>query len=264
MRVSGIAVVAAFGLLGTTGCSIARVSTVPPAPVLITAITWNTHSGQGDLARLVADLERGHLSPRPRAYVLLLQEAAMDELAAIAAPRGWSVCFAAVRGTDDRARGNAIVSSVVLTDPRVVPLPRVRQSRTAATARVEIAGQPLFVASVHLENRVSWWRGGLLSDTARHQQAEGLLRALPADSPGILGGDLNTWLGPNEPAWRALAGRFADTPDWPGSPTFGNRLVLDHVLMDLPEGWRVTRKVLADDYGSDHHPVMAIVSGLGG
>ena len=263
MRVCGSVVIATLALLGTTGCSTARVSTVPAAPVLITVIAWNTHSGQGDLSRLVSDLERGNLSPRPRAYVLLLQEAAMDELTAIAAPRGWSVCFAAVRGSDDRPRGNAIVSSVALTEPRVVPLPRVRQTRTAATARTEIAGQSLFLASVHFENRVSWWRGGLLSDTGRHQQAEGLLRALPIDSPGILGGDLNTWLGPNEPAWRALAGRFADTPDWPGSPTFANRLVLDHVLMDLPDGWRVTRRVLADDYGSDHHPVMAVVSGSG-
>jgi endonuclease/exonuclease/phosphatase family metal-dependent hydrolase len=224
-------------------------------------ITWNTHSGQGDLSRLVADLERGDPLRRRSVYLLLLQETAMDELAAIAAPRGWCFFLAAVRGTDERPRGNAIVSSVALADPRVVPLPRVRQSRTAAMARIEIAGQALFVASVHLENRVSWWRGGLLSDTARHQQAEGLLRALPADGPGILGGDLNTWLGPNEPAWRALAARFADTPDWPRSPTFANRLVLDHVLMELPEGWRVTRTVLPDDYGSDHHPVMAEVFG---
>jgi endonuclease/exonuclease/phosphatase family metal-dependent hydrolase len=261
MRVSVTAVVWFLGVIGTTGCSTVRVATVPPGPALITAITWNTHGGRGDLSRLVADLERGDVFPQPRAYVLLLQEAAMDELTAIAAPRQWSVCFAAVRGTGDRPRGNAIVSSVVLTDPRVVPLPRVRQSRTAATARVEVAGQALFVASVHLENRVSWWRGGMFSDTARHQQAEGLLRALPADSPGILGGDLNTWLGPNEPAWRALVLRFADTPDWPGLPTFRNRLVLDHLLMDLPDGWRMTRRVLADDYGSDHRPVLAMVFG---
>jgi len=254
-------VVAVLGLLGTSGCAAARVSAVPAAPALITAITWNTHSGEGDLSRLVADLERGNLSPRPRAYLLLLQETTSEELAAIAAPRGWSVSFAAVRGTDDHPRGNGIVSSVALTDRRVVPLPRVRQSRTAVTARIEIAGQPLFVASVHLENRVSWWRGGLLSDTGRQRQAEGLLHALPPNSPGILGGDLNTWLGPNEPAWRALADRFADTPRWPASPTFRNRLVLDHVLIDLPDGWRVTRQVLEDDYESDHHPVMATVFG---
>ncbi len=259
MRVGVTAVVAALGLLGTTGCSTARISTVPSAPALITAIAWNTHSGVGDLSRLASDLDRGILaSPTAQVSLLFLQEVTAAEVESIARPRGWATAFVQVRGGDG-GRGNAIVSSVSLTDRRAVPLRRVRQSRAAVTARVDIAGQELFVASVHLENRVSWWRGGLLSDTARHEQAEGLLRALPADSPGILGGDLNTWLGPNEPAWRALARRFANTSRWPGSPTFGNRLVLDHVLMDLPGGWRVTRRVLADDYGSDHHPVMAQV-----
>jgi endonuclease/exonuclease/phosphatase family metal-dependent hydrolase len=261
MRVGVTAVVAALGLLGTTGCSTARVSSVPAAPALITAITWNTHSGRGDISRLASDLDRGTLaSPAAQVSLLFLQEVTAAELEDIARPRGWATAFVQVR-SDDSRRGNAIVSSVALTDRRAVPLPRVRQSRAAVTARVEIAGRELFVASVHLENRVSWWRGGLLSDTARHEQAEGLLRALPADGPGILGGDLNTWLCPNEPAWRALARRFADTPGWPGSPTFGNRLVLDHVLMDLPEGWRAARRVLADDYGSDHHPVLALVFG---
>lgn len=253
--------VAALLLIVTSACAPTVVDTNPSSRVVVTAVTWNTHGGRGDLSRLVADLERGHFSPRPDAYLLLLQETAEDELDAVAAPRRWSSCFVAIRGVDGRVRGNAVLSSVALRHPRVVPLPRERQSRAAATARIDIAGHELFVASVHLENRVGWWRGGLLSDTARDHQVDGLLRALPADAPGILGGDLNTWLGPSEPAWRALARRFADTPDWPRSPTFRNRLVLDHLLMDLPLGWRVTRRVLADDYGSDHHPVLAIVYG---
>ena len=225
------------------------------------AVTWNTHSGRGDLARLVVDLEQGRLSTRPAAFVLLLQEAAEDELEAIAAPRRWSTSFVVVRGVEPRPRGNGIVSSVALTSPRVVPLLRERQSRAAATARIDVGGREFFVASVHLENRVSWWRGGLLSENARYHQVDGLLRALPTDTPGVLGGDLNTWLGPNEPAWLALARRFTDTPDWPRSPTFANRLVLDHLLMDLPDGWRATRQVLKDNYGSDHHPVLALVVG---
>jgi hypothetical protein len=35
--------------------------------------------------------------------------------------------------------------------------------------------------------------------------------------------------------------------------------VLDHLLMELPAGWGVARKVVADTYGSDHHPVAAEV-----
>jgi endonuclease/exonuclease/phosphatase family metal-dependent hydrolase len=259
MRLRVTAVVAAVGLLGSTGCARARVATVSSGPALIAAITWNTHSGRGDIAHLAADLDRGAFtSPAAPASLFLLQEVTAAEVETLARPRGWATVFVQVR-SDGSRRGNAIVSSLPLANPRVVPLPRVRQSRAAVVARVTIAGQELFVASVHLENRVSWWQGGLFSDHGRRLQAEGLLRALPVVGPGIVGGDLNTWLGPNEAAWRALAGRFTDTSDWPGAPTFANRLVLDHVLMDLPEGWRVTRRVLPDDYGSDHHPVLALV-----
>jgi endonuclease/exonuclease/phosphatase family metal-dependent hydrolase len=229
---------------------------------LLTLVTWNTDAGSGDLGRLMTDLESGRLGgPTGSASVLLLQEAAGDELDAIARPRGWATWFVPVRGVDGRVRGNAIVSSLALRDPRVVPLSRERQPRAAAAAWIDLAGQSLFVASVHLENRASWWKGGLLGDIARGRQVDGLLKALPHDAPGILGGDFNTWLGPNEPAWRMLARRFIDTRDVSRTPTFGNRLVIDHLFMDLPEAWRVTRQVLPDDYGSDHHPVVAVVHG---
>jgi endonuclease/exonuclease/phosphatase family metal-dependent hydrolase len=251
---------AVTGLALSIACARVVVAPLPPAPVLLTTVTWNMNAGRGDLARLVADLERDSLGvPRSRAYVLLLQEAAQSELDAIARPRGWATCFVPVRGVGDRVRGNAIVSNLALRDRRVVPLSRERQPRAAASAWIDLAGQPLFVASVHLENRVSWWRGGLLSDTARWRQVDGLLRALPADASGILGGDFNTWLGPNEPAWKALAGRFADTPDMMRRPTFHDRLVLDHVFFDLPDGWRASTRVVSDTYESDHHPVVAVV-----
>jgi len=243
-------------------CARVVVTPLPAGPALLTAVTWNMNAGRGDLARLVADLEQASPGvPQSHAYVLLLQEAAESELDAIAGPRGWATCFVPVRGVGGRVRGNAIVSSLALRDRRVVPLSRERQPRAAASAWIDLAGRPLFVASVHLENRVSWWRGGLLSDTARRRQVDGLLRALPADASGILGGDFNTWLGPNEPAWQALARRFADTPDPMRIPTFHDRLVLDHVFFDLPEGWRASTRVTSDTYESDHHPVIAVVTG---
>jgi endonuclease/exonuclease/phosphatase family metal-dependent hydrolase len=260
-RAAGARCIAVLALAVSTACAPAVVNTIPPAPIVLAAVTWNTHSGRGDLPRLVADLERGALIPRSDAYLFLLQEVATDELDAVAQPRRWSPCFVPVRGVESRVRGNAILSSLPLRNRRTVPLPRERQTRAAAAAWIDVAGHQLFVASVHLENRVSWWKGGLFSDSARRHQVEGLLRALPADGPGILGGDLNMWLGPGEPGWQALIRRFADTPTWPKPPTFRDRLVLDHLLMDLPDGWRATRRVLADDYGSDHHPVIAVVSG---
>ena len=244
----------------SVACSLGGVTTIPQEPSLLLVVTWNTDAGSGDLARLVADLERGGLGvPRPDRYVLLLQEAAENEIDAIALPRGWTTWFVPVRGVEGRARGNAIVSSIPLRDRRVVPLSRERQPRAAASAWINLAGHELFVASVHLENRASWWKGGLLGDIARGRQVDGLLKALPHDAPGILGGDFNTWLGPNEPAWRMLTRRFADTPGAMRGPTFHDRLVLDHVFFDLPDGWVAATRVVPDSYGSDHHPVIAVV-----
>ena len=77
---------AALTLIVTSACAPALVDTHPSSPVAVAAVTWNTHGGRGDLARLVVDLEQGRLSPRPAAFVLMLQETAEDELEAIAVP----------------------------------------------------------------------------------------------------------------------------------------------------------------------------------
>jgi hypothetical protein len=57
-----------------------------------------------------------------------------------------------------------------------------------------------------------------------------------------------------------MAKRFRDTPPGPPQPTFHDRLVLDHLFFDLPEGWTAISRVVSDSYGSDHHPVVAIVT----
>ena len=255
--------------------------TVSGEPV-IAVITWNLHGGRGDLARLVADLNNGTVTASPVVdYVLLLQEAVtpvgrvprpstgaaegrsgpaapeLDTLATATALGFWTF-FSPVRSGEDRRSGNAIVSTRPLADTRVIDLPRERQPRGAVIASIGITGTRLFVVSTHLENRIGWTRGGLFSDGARGRQAEALIRALPTDSPGVVGGDMNTWLGPDEPAWRALRARFPDTPEHP-QPTFRDRLVLDHLFFDLPDGWTATRQVIAHRYGSDHHPVLGLL-----
>ena len=122
-----------------------------------------------------------------------------------------------------------------------------------------ICAATLFLVNVHLENRLVWWRA-LFSDNARGRQASALIAQIPEGASGIVGGDLNTWLGPREPAWRALLARFPDTPRDQLQPTFKDRLVLDHLFFDLPDGWTVTRRVVTEAYGSDHHPVVAVIS----
>lgn len=220
------------------------------------------HAGRGDLPRLVADLEAGRLAPGAAANSLvLLQEAVKEDvprLQQLADAKGWSLLFVPVHHDGRRIRGNAILSSRPILNPRAIPLPRERQPRVAAAGAIDVAGHRLFVVSAHLENRVSWWRAGLGSGSARGRQAEALVQALPTEEPGIVGGDFNTWLGLNEPAWRVLARRFDDSPGSRQTPTFGP-LILDHVFLDLPAGWRAVAGVVADTYLSDHHPVVAIV-----
>jgi endonuclease/exonuclease/phosphatase family metal-dependent hydrolase len=156
-------------------------------------------------------------------------------------------------------RGNAILSSRPLVDPHALDLPEERQHRVAAAARIELHGQTMFLVSAHLENRLDLLRGGPFGDRARGRQADALVDALPADASGIVGGDMNTMLGLDEPALRRLRERFVDTPREPSRPTFRGRLVLDHLFFDLPAGWRATRDVVSDRYGSDHHPVIGVV-----
>jgi endonuclease/exonuclease/phosphatase family metal-dependent hydrolase len=220
------------------------------------------HAGRGDLPRFLDDLASGALTGAPPGeFIALLQEdvESGDRGAVrLAASRGLSTVFVPAR-VDGRVSGNAALSTLPLESPRGIELRRERQPRAAAMAWITVAGERLFLVNVHMENRLAWWRG-LFSDTARGRQAAALLQALPSNEHGVLGGDLNTWLGPEEPAWRAMMRRFPDTPTDPPRPTFHDRLVLDHVFFDLPQGWSATRRVVSDTYGSDHHPVIATVA----
>jgi endonuclease/exonuclease/phosphatase family metal-dependent hydrolase len=234
----------------------------------LTVVSWNMHGGAGDLEAMLQDLETGTLSGgNPGERLLLLQEARGDgdqDVRRIAERRGLSAFFGAVHHRDHDgsgagvAIGNAIVSSRPLVNPRAIDLPRERQRRAAVLADIEVGGRTLLVASTHLENRLGWLQG-FFGDRARGRQARALLDVIPPGQPGILGGDMNTMLGPDEPAWRAFLGRFPDTPDSP-QPTFRDRLVLDHLFFDLPDGWRATQQVIRERYGSDHHPVLAVVT----
>ena len=245
---------ATSAIVGCLLAACARITpaTVPPGAPLLTFLTWNTQGARGDLQRFIADLESGVLTGAPpRDYVLFLQEFPNRGQAGVGSRTHALTLFASpVRG----ATGNAIVSTIPLEEPRTIDLPRERQPRAAVVAEIRVGGQPLFVVSTHLENRLGWLRG-LFGDRARGRQAEALIQALPP-GPGVVGGDFNTMLGRDEPAWRVLLQRFPDTPDRP-EPTFRDRLVLDHLFFDLPDGWTVNRWVIDDQYGSDHHPVVA-------
>jgi len=258
-------------------------------------VSWNTHVGAGDLDALIADLRAGKLTSRPVThFILLLQEAyragdAVPTLDAVewasavlgAGPRhsrveavraaerlGLSTIYVpSMRngrpGTTAEDRGNAILTTARLTDVRAIELPLERQRRVALAATVMVkAGDapatPLRVVCTHFTNMVMHhvW---VLSESGRLRQARALAQVLPTEGPMILGGDLNTWFGYRDAAYRELAARLpsrAAVDD--RRATFGP-MRLDHLLFRLPDGWRGEIRRADQKYGSDHYPLVALI-----
>jgi endonuclease/exonuclease/phosphatase family metal-dependent hydrolase len=261
---AALAWVPVVAALAISGCA-ARASVALPAPPgqpAFAVITWNVHAGVGNLPRLVDDLTHGRITGTPiRRYAILLQETIAGnqyDVVSFARQRQLFAYFAPVRESDRGTSGNAIVTTEQPLAARTIVLPRIRRMRKAVVATFEIEGESMFIVNAHLENRLSWLVGGLFADKARGRQTRALLDVLPPGR-GVVGGDLNTILGPDEPTLRMLNERFRDTPMTPRVPTFHDRLVLDHLFFDLPEGWVATRQVIADRYNSDHHPVLGLV-----
>ena len=266
MRQVLVAALAGFLGIGATGCATTR----PPdlatrsagRHVVMAVVTWNMNAGRGDLPRLVDDLAAGRLTGMPvQDYVILLQESiegSEHDVTAFGRARRLSSFYIPLWVSDRGVSGNAILSTRPLHETHAIELPRERRVRRAAIAMVDVADTRVFAVSVHLENRTAWLTGALLSDAARGRQAQALLQSLP-DGPGIVGGDLNTWLGPEEPAWRLLLDRFDDTPSEALTPTFRDRLVLDHLFFGLPDRWEAASEVVPERYGSDHHPVLGVI-----
>src|SRR5258705_6923160 len=239
-RSRAVFVCAALAMLGVAqaSCMRPRLESRPSrSPVMLAVATWNMHAGRGDLARLRYELASGVLTDGvPADYILLLQEDVEPSdhgALGTAAVNGLSSFFAPVRGSAERMSGNAILSTRPLLEPRVLTLQRERQPRSAVAATIRLDAATLFVVDVHMENRLAWWRM-LFSDTARGRQATELLRELPPQGDGILGGDLNTWLGPREPAWRLMLQRFSDTPPDRPQPDFRDRLRLGALSLAVP------------------------------
>ena len=264
----------------------------------LVVITWNVHAGGGDILELVEQLRAGQLTGgRPvEHFVLLLQEAYRRGSLVPAEPRGLRVARpvrpprpgdtpldivdvaarlqlvlfyvpsmrnGAPQDTDED-RGNAILSTEPISELSAIELPFERQRRVAVTANVNGRGPDgkpwrLHVTNAHLENRGGARRLGILSFVSRLRQARQLLRETPVSGPALLAGDLNTWLGFGEPAYRALTGVFPGEARSDPRPTFGRFLRLDHILFRVPEAWdQVTTRL--DRFGSDHHPLFARIS----
>jgi endonuclease/exonuclease/phosphatase family metal-dependent hydrolase len=286
---------------------------VPPIDRLA-IVSWNLHVGGGDVDGLIRGLRAGEFTGGEPVgqFVLLLQEAfRRDEAIPVHIGRGipvpgrigasrdrgpdidhfwrddrFAVLYApsmrnGIVDRDREDRGNAIVSTIGLTDPEVIELPLERQRRVAVASTVEGTtqrGTPwrVRVVDVHLDTAIAIARGGPFA--ARRRQADALIEALRAeralsasradalpatpDEAIIVAGDFNTW-GGRERALDALKSAFPDAPDADALPTWtgplGFRARLDHVFARGRVGAIDVRR-LPDRFGSDHYPLLALIS----
>lgn len=254
-------------------------------------VSWNVQVGAGDVVGLVEQLRAGHFTdgvPVGR-FVLLLQETYRegDAVPAVAHARGTAKAIqprAAGRRVDvvelanllglsvyyvpsmrngastSEDRGNAILSTEPLSDLEAIELPFERQRRVALQATIALHDangrrETLRLTNAHLENVGSRWRLGFLSPVARLTQADALMDRVPEEGAAVLAGDLNTWFGSLEPAYRRFARGFDRQRSVDSRPTFGI-LRLDHLFVRLPRGWEADT-VRLDRFGSDHHPLLA-------
>jgi endonuclease/exonuclease/phosphatase family metal-dependent hydrolase len=270
--------------------------TCETAPIdSLLVVSWNVHLGHADIVRFVNELRAGRVLPgiRVQHFVILLQEAFREgtevpvRTIAKACPRrlggngadietladslGLALFYVpSMRNGCDRRRrqdrGNAILSTLPLTNLKAVELPLMRQRRVVALADVQ--GQSsegkawtLSLASVHLENRGpgiprDWVHG-------RAQQARALVAALPNTSLAALGGDFNTLNGAQEPAVRIVGGHFTNSPEHQRSVTFVSYAVvrshLDYLFFRCAGQHRSKYWRARDRYGSDHYPIMGFV-----
>jgi endonuclease/exonuclease/phosphatase family metal-dependent hydrolase len=167
-------------------------------------------------------------------------------------------------GTTSEDRGNAILSSVRLSDVTAIELPLERQRRVAIAATVTVktrdnAPHPVRLVCTHFTNMVMHhiW---LLSESGRLRQARALATSLPPDGALIIGGDFNSWFGYHDAAFRQLAGGMSHASSEDRRPTFGP-MRLDHLLFRLPGGWRTQLRRADSKYGSDHYPIVATIRG---
>jgi endonuclease/exonuclease/phosphatase family metal-dependent hydrolase len=273
----------------------------PPSVDALAIVSWNIHEGRGDADDLIQRLRAGEFTGGERIdqFVLLLQEAirqgdgvplhvspgyptprrihrrpgAADHDVRNFVEQGFAVLYAPSMRNGESAedRGNAIVSTLPIAQPKVIELPLERQRRVVVAAAIEGSTQRarrwrLTLVDVHLDTSLALMHGG--PSAARRRQTAALLDALGAPLASadagtlVVAGDFNTWMGDREAAVQLLRREFAGPPvrdtgsTWTGP--LGLHARLDHIFArgaGAPSA--VTR--LPSRFGSDHYPLLTIV-----
>jgi endonuclease/exonuclease/phosphatase family metal-dependent hydrolase len=231
----------------------------------VAVVSWNTHIGGGDIEMLVRDLRSGRLTggAAVSSFVLLLQETyrgpGRDIVTTTSALNLPAVYIPSMHnGREPKGdRGNAIVSTLPLSDVTAIELPLERQRRVAIAATINLSSIQVRVFDVHLSNAVAHhlW---VAAELGRLRQARALARAIPEGGPVVLGGDLNSWFGVHDAAYRELTRVLPASDRRQTAPTFGP-LRLDHLLLRLPREWTATVRRAPNRYGSDHYPLVAMI-----
>lgn len=266
-------------------------------PVLdsLLVVAYNAHIGEGDLVRLVGDIRQGRLTGAPVThFVLLLQEVHREGLGVPpddelpeGTPSGsrtpnpervdiieWAQALAlnlfyapsmrnGIGFETPEDRGNAILSTLPLKEPKALELPAGIQRRVTLVANVRgrtSAGSAwtLGVSTAHLDNAALTSPLASLG-SARARQASGLVRMLPVEGPLVVGGDFNTWFQQTEErAYRIMRDDFPYPLTPQSSPTaqrLGAGRIIDWMFFRGPRGWSFDDARAPRMYGSDHYPV---------
>jgi endonuclease/exonuclease/phosphatase family metal-dependent hydrolase len=265
-------------------------------------VTWNIHVGGANVDEFVAALRSGRLTGTPTAhFVLLLQEVRRNgggvpvspgsnargtrqlgrrdigpesDIVETARRLGLSLFYVPSMRNGGRRhppedRGNAILTSLPLTEPTAIELPLLAQRRVAVAATIPLldaAGdaRALRVSSVHLDLGARSSRFTSIFGAGRALQAGALADALDGYGNVIVGGDLNTWsLNRLERGLTLMQDGFPDFGGMQDEPTFYTAGVLprrlDHLFLRAADVSGTGPVRIADRFGSDHFPVIAWV-----
>jgi endonuclease/exonuclease/phosphatase family metal-dependent hydrolase len=253
-------------------------------------VNWNIHVGNGNLRQLIDRLRQDEqLAGRDEPdFVFLLQEAyrrgsdvplrlnssesvpgriatSSAGVDALAAGLDWWLFYAPSmrNGAMAEDRGNAILSSLPLSELRVIELPFSVQRRVAISATISdtVGGLHFRVAAVHLDTRAPFGRGFIFgAPAARNRQAHWLasqLMTVPDDVDLVVGGDLNSYMGPFESSIGTLS-KVAPRTDCGSAATHATGMMLDHIFarFTTPSAGMPSCRRLDDRFDSDHYPLV--------
>jgi endonuclease/exonuclease/phosphatase family metal-dependent hydrolase len=259
-------------------------------------VTWNVHADAGDIRAFVESIRAGQSGqPRRPHIVLLLQETyragalvpahvpssvpvpravrtsdgSRDDIVAVARALDLHLVYIpsmrngrepGPAGPEDR--GNAILSTLPLSDVAAIELPWTRHRRVAIAATVSGAdaagrGWRMRLVSLHLDTVGSWRSLYLFSSHLRARQARRVIDVVHGDDALVIGADVNAWAeGPAEPAVALFRRALPETPAPRWQPTFQRIWRLDYLFFRLPEPWQAASRRPNRTFGSDHHPLV--------